>query len=92
VTFQVFCLILPIIFLVTFSFMPETPHFYITKGKRHRAYKSLKFLRSDANVISEYHEIEEFVEGSMKQRSSFVDIFRDEGNRKGEMIEIWHIP
>ncbi|KAG5683581.1 hypothetical protein PVAND_012854 [Polypedilum vanderplanki] len=88
ITFQVLCLILPILFLILFAFMPETPHYYITKGKRHRAYKSLKFLRSDANIYNEYHEIENFVEESIKQKTKFKDIFRDEGNRKALFIGV----
>lgn len=86
IAFQAVCLILPVIFIVTFCFMPETPQFYIMQGKRQKAYRALKFLRSNTNISNEYHEIEEFVEKSMKHKPKYFDIFKDEGNKKGDNL------
>ncbi|XP_026464918.1 solute carrier family 2, facilitated glucose transporter member 6-like [Ctenocephalides felis] len=41
----IMCLLVPIIFAVTFFFMPESPMFLISKGKTEQAAKSLQKLR-----------------------------------------------
>jgi SP family facilitated glucose transporter-like MFS transporter 8 len=38
-----------ILFVATFIFMPESLHFYVAKGRKADAIKSLKFLRGKSN-------------------------------------------
>jgi MFS family permease len=70
--------------------MPDSPHFYIAKGRKADAAKALKYLRgkSTEGIQQELDEIEAAVEESMKQKGSVSDIFTNKGNTKGEKIEI----
>lgn len=71
--------------MVTFAFMPDTPHYYVAKGLRHEAIKSLKYLRekSDDDVSEELREIEESVVESMSHRAGITDVFRGRANLIG---------
>lgn len=90
ITFQYLCLIIPIVFIITFYFMPDSPHFYISKGRKADAIKALKFLRgkSTEGVQEEMDTITASVEESMKNKGSVADIFNNSGNVKGEDIEV----
>lgn len=85
---QWICLIIPILFTVTFWFMPETPYYYMGKGKREEAAKSLAYLRgkSVAGVKDEIDEIETSVQESMQQQGRFIDLFVNKGNLKALII------
>lgn len=78
------CLALPIIFAGTFFFMPETPAFYISKGRKNDAINSLQFLRgkSSDGVQDELQETTRCVEDSMKNKASMMDLFKSKGNIK----------
>lgn len=86
VAFQYLCLIIPVLFMTTFYFMPDSPHFYIAKGRKSDAIKSLKFLRGKTTegVQEEFDMIQASVEESMKNKGSVSDIFNNKGNVKGE--------
>lgn len=87
-TFQYMCLCIPIIFIVLFYFMPDSPHFYIAKGRKAEAAKSLKYLRgkSAEGIQEELDQIEASVEESMKQKGTVADIFNNKGNVKGRKM------
>lgn len=87
-TFQYFCLAVPIIFIVAFYFMPDSPHYYVSKGRKADAIKALKFLRgkSAEGVQEELEQIEASVEESMKSKGTLADILNSKGNMKGEKI------
>lgn len=86
VMFQYICLIIPIIFMTTFYFMPDSPAFYISKGRKSDAVKALKYLRgkSAEGVQEELDVITASVEESMKNKGSVADIFNSKGNVKGD--------
>lgn len=86
VVLQYLCLIIPIVFIATFYFMPDTPAFYISKGRRADAIKALKYLRgkSTEGVQEELDQITASVEESMKNKGSVADIFNNKGNTKGK--------
>ncbi|CAO1352409.1 unnamed protein product [Diamesa tonsa] len=88
ITYQYLCLIIPILFAVTFYFMPDSPHFYISKGRKADAIKSLKYLRgkSTEGIQEELNQIQESVEESMKNKGSAADIFNNKGNVKALII------
>lgn len=92
ITYQYLCLVIPIVFIITFYFMPDSPHFYILKGRKSDAMKSLKFLRgkSEEGVQEELDLIQASVEESMKNKGSVADIFNNSGNVKGLKI-FWKI-
>jgi len=85
---QWICLILPLLFAATFFFMPESPHYYISKGKKAEALNSLKFLRgkSAEGVQDELNEIQASVEEAMRNPGTIVDIIKSTGNTKALII------
>lgn len=87
VVFQYLCLIVPVVFVALFYFMPDSPHFYISKGRKADAIKSLKFLRGKTTegVQEELDVIQASVEESMKNKGTVTDIFNNSGNVKGEL-------
>lgn len=67
----------PIVFLVSFIFMPESPYYLIMVDKISDAEKSLNWLRGeDQTICVELQEIKESVENEMKNNlSSWRDLF-----------------
>lgn len=86
VAFQYICLIIPLLFIATFYFMPDSPHFYISKGRKADAMKALMYLRgkSSEGVQDELDQIQASVEESMKNKGTLADIFNNSGNVKGK--------
>lgn len=87
-SYQCYCLIIPIAFVITFFFMPDSPHYYIQKGQEENAVKSLKFLRgkSSEGVQQELDEIRATVEESMKNKANVGDVFSNQANKKAFII------
>ncbi|CAG9859788.1 unnamed protein product [Phyllotreta striolata] len=77
------CLPLPILYLILFSLMPESPYYYIMKGKEEEAIKSLKFLKRMKNVDSIYKQLKFDVERQLSERGTWVDMIKIKSNRKG---------
>jgi hypothetical protein len=68
--------------------MPESPHFYVARGRKSDAIKSLKFLRekSTDEIQEELNKIENFIEESKKNKGSISDIFRSKENLQALII------
>lgn len=74
---------IPIMFFVSFFFMPETPVFLLQKKQNNRAEKSLKFLRGHKyDTQNEMKEIEKEIENSQTKTGGIKDIFSTKGNRR----------
>lgn len=73
------------IFIGLFAFMPDTPHFYLSRGNRNGATKALKFLRgkSTADVTEELNEIQESVVEAMSHRAGILEVFKGKANVLG---------
>ncbi|KAL1459428.1 hypothetical protein WDU94_011410 [Cyamophila willieti] len=54
-------LVVPIVFMLTFIFMPESPYYYVSKNQDEKAIESLKWLRNRTaeEVMSELSTIKE---------------------------------
>ncbi|XP_066999970.2 facilitated trehalose transporter Tret1 isoform X2 [Anabrus simplex] len=81
----------PVLFLLTFIWMPESPYYYILKGRRTDAERSLMRLRcvNDPEFIKEELDyIEKFVEQSRTEQGSFKDLLCDSANRKALIIVV----
>lgn len=91
ILFQVLCLIIPIVFIVLFAFMPDSPHYHISNGNRHQATKALKFLRGKNadGVKEELDEIQESVVEAMSHRAGVFEVFKGKANFLGEEEEIF---
>lgn len=71
-------------------FMPESPYYYVSKKRIEDASKSLQFLRGQSAeaVKDPLLEIENFIQESADQKSTFIDIFKTAGNRKALLISV----
>ncbi|XP_068083535.1 facilitated trehalose transporter Tret1-2 homolog [Anabrus simplex] len=83
--------IFPILFAVTFVWMPESPYYYLIRNRKKEAEKSLLRLRCTdnlENIKEEFHGMEVFVEENLKSNSSFKDLIFHRGNRKALFITV----
>lgn len=70
--------------------MPDSPQFYISKGRKTEALQSLKFLRgkSTEGCQAEFDKMEEEVQESMKNKGSVKDIIGNKGNLRALIISM----
>lgn len=68
--------------------MPETPHYFIAKGDKENAIKSLRILRgkSREGVHDELAIIQKSVEDSMKNKGSFLEVFKNKASARALFI------
>lgn len=76
------CLSFPLLFLVTFVFMPESPYYCIMKGDKEAARKSLRQLRRIENVEDEIVKLESDVNRQMSESGTWKDVLTIRSNRK----------
>nr|XP_022917230.1 facilitated trehalose transporter Tret1-like [Onthophagus taurus] len=77
--------IFPLAFVVIFGIMsPDTPHYYISRGRIHEAWDSLKALRAggDESINNELVLIQKEVVESFSNINNFFDFIRNERFRK----------
>ncbi|XP_030554153.1 facilitated trehalose transporter Tret1-2 homolog [Drosophila novamexicana] len=78
---NVLCGILPLVFLVLFFWMPESPVFLLQKGKTEQAEKALKWLRGgDADVSG---DMATMAADSKKEKATFVQALSKKVTWKG---------
>lgn len=80
-------LILPISFVLTFIFLPESPYYYLKFERSERAERSLRNLRS-GDIRTELKNIELNVQEDMKNRGSWGDLLTEATNRKAMWITL----
>lgn len=72
--------------LFTFTFIPESPYYYLIKQKKEKAEKSLKHFRSNCNVEHELRTIALAVERQQQERGKPQDLIMVDSNRKALII------
>lgn len=90
-TLAIVSLILPLMFVTSFPYMPESPYYCMMTGEMNQARDSLFWLRGDLNRIElelELDQIEKVVDTQMKKPGSFKDIFSTEASRKAITISL----
>lgn len=71
--------------------MPETPNYYLSKGCRNDALKSLNWLRTGATkeeIEAEMAEIQLDVDLLERHKGSYKDLFVNRANRKALIITL----
>lgn len=73
--------VIPIIFVVTFVFVPETPQFLLAKNKRREAERSLRWLRGDKyNLAPELETMQKEVDNAARHKGSLKDLISSRAN------------
>lgn len=80
-------LILPVTFVITFIFLPESPYYYLKFERSERAERSLRNLRS-GDIRTELKSIELNVQEDMKNRGTWGDLITEATNRKAMWITL----
>ncbi|XP_049880724.1 facilitated trehalose transporter Tret1-like [Pectinophora gossypiella] len=80
-------LILPISFVITFIFLPESPYYYLKFERSERAERSLRNLRN-GDIRTELKNIEINVQEDMKNRGTWSDLVTEATNRKAMWISL----
>lgn len=81
--------LIPVLFGVTFSMMPESPYFYVMHKQTDEARKSLSWLRGDKNkdeLETELTLIDKTVTKQMENKGRIQDVFATRGSRKAFLI------
>lgn len=73
---------LPIIFFILFSLVPESPYYYMIKGRGEAAEKSLKILLGKQNVEKELVILKSDVERQMSESGKWKEILTIKSNRR----------
>lgn len=79
----------PGIFVLTFSFAPESPYYYIMRNRKEDARASLQTLRRVEDVDKELSEIEEAVRKQMSESSKWKELLVVKSNRKALLAGIF---
>ncbi|CAG9132328.1 hypothetical protein JYU34_003783 [Plutella xylostella] len=80
-------LILPVTFVISFLFLPESPYYYLKFERSERAERSLRALRS-GDIRLELKNIEINVQEDMKNRGTWSDLLTEATNRKAMFISL----
>lgn len=90
-TFNYICVVTPAIFLVYFTLkIPESPHFLLANNDETGAERSLIQIRcrNKSEVSKELEEIKKTVDESMKNKGTFLDIFKSAGLTKALILSV----
>lgn len=72
----------PLVLLVSYTYLPETPYYLLSKGKEEEAYQALRKLRANVDVEEEMLQIKGAVERQMSEPARYADLFSSTSNRK----------
>jgi sugar porter (SP) family MFS transporter len=85
--FSISCMLVPIIFAICFFFMPETPQYLLKINRYEEAKNSLQWFRGpDYDTKTELAEMQEVIEASLRNKTSFIQLLYDPLARKGILI------
>lgn len=80
----------PLLFLLTFIFMPDTPHYYLKKGNDKKAFESLSRLRGTKNLKILEPEIvkikKAIIEGQESNQNAMRQLFVNKRYRRALLI------
>lgn len=88
-TLVVITVCIPIVFLALFFWQPESPHYYVMRGREDEAEASLMWLRGTSNVEDikeELVDIMQTVQREMSNKASYKDIIATPTDRRALLI------
>ncbi|XP_015116019.1 facilitated trehalose transporter Tret1-2 homolog [Diachasma alloeum] len=81
-------MILPLVYVLSFIFLPESPYHWMRKGKRDAAAKSLIRLRGTKDIQEELDRIETSVKAEMANSGGFRELLFVPGNRTSLFVSV----
>ncbi|XP_046744770.1 facilitated trehalose transporter Tret1-like [Diprion similis] len=84
--FGAFGIAIPLVFFLLVPWMPETPYFYVMKGKPDLARRSLEFLRGTTDVDEEIEKLKKTVEFDLQNGGTLRELLTDKVNRKALLV------
>ncbi|RZC39847.1 facilitated trehalose transporter Tret1, partial [Asbolus verrucosus] len=78
--------IVPILALLTFIWMPESPYYLVMKSHHEDAKKNLQILRGREDVEIELNRVSKAVNAQTQNSGKFLDLFITKSNRKAVFI------
>ncbi|KAF2887933.1 hypothetical protein ILUMI_18240 [Ignelater luminosus] len=85
-TTALICSTVPVLLLVTFIWMPESPYYLIMKGNFDQARHSLTFFRKQDEVEGELKKLTIAVKEQNRNTGRYLDLFTVKSNRKAVYI------
>ncbi|XP_018321638.1 facilitated trehalose transporter Tret1-like [Agrilus planipennis] len=87
-TFSLICAVVPLTFIILFSFFPESPYHYAAKNDLDKAHNALSKVRMKTidEIKGEMKTIKDTVDGQMKDRKGICDLFKTYGSVKALII------
>lgn len=76
----------PLLFITTFIFMPESPYYFLMRRRSEDAKKTLKVLRMREDVDDELERLSKDVQRQVSEPGSIKDLFWNRTNRKAFFI------
>nr|CAH7763297.1 unnamed protein product [Callosobruchus chinensis] len=73
---------IPILFLLTFVFMPESPYFLLMKQRDQEAMQSLSWLRRKIDIESDFKQLQSDVNRQQSELGTWKELFSISANRK----------
>ncbi|XP_046744435.1 facilitated trehalose transporter Tret1-2 homolog [Diprion similis] len=80
--------VIPILYVVTFVWIPESPYYYAIKNSPFRTEKSLIWLRGTSDILEEARNIEKNVSIEGNSLGTMLELFTVRSNRKAMAIVI----
>lgn len=83
------CLLIPLVFFLTFAWMPESPYFLLMRNRHEDAVASLKCLKrcaSDDQLEMDLEQMQKTVVRDLTDRGHFWDLFDTPGNRRAVIV------
>lgn len=77
--------IAPTVVFIGFLFVPESPYYYLRKGKREKAKTSILWLQGKCND-DDLDVLQAKVEDQLKKKGTFCDLFKTTASRKAFVI------
>ncbi|XP_012525018.1 facilitated trehalose transporter Tret1 [Monomorium pharaonis] len=85
------CLLIALLFFITFPWMPESPYYLLMKNRQKRAMMNLKRLKrgvSDDQLDTDMEQMQKIVVRDLSNRGRFQDLFGTSGNRRAVLISV----
>ncbi|CAH0546086.1 unnamed protein product [Brassicogethes aeneus] len=78
--------VLPVLGLITFMWMPESPYYHLMRGKYNEAKHSLQTFKGMSDVDAELSRLSNAVKSQTRNTGKFLDLFTKPSNRKAVAI------